>query len=296
MSSIATTFIYECNQTIRYNTKNPVPINQVIESLTGLNGLLKDVPRVIKGLTGVEIEDAQFFIQRIESGSLIDEILVKLFFKNQEEFDSFMEKIRENGKVRNTVVTLAIAGVIGYGANSLLGNKSTPNITATNNTIINIGAGEVKLTPEAFEAIVRSAVADKKDNAKNVVKFFAPSRADSQSSVFIEGVNSTMVEFPAAAIAEVPERLIIEKNELTKDLAKVIVQIRAADLDSKKAGWAGRIDGETERVKIELDPNVKEMDLFGKSHVLADATLIFAPRGKSNKLTPNKIYIRKIHQ
>lgn len=295
MSATAPVFVYECTHTIRYNTKNPVPISQVIEALNGLHGLLKDVPHLVGELTGTEIESAQFFIKRIESGSLTEDVLVKLFFKDEEAFHAFLDKVRENGKVRNTVVAMAIAGVIGYGINSLLSNKSATNITATNNTIINIGAGEVKLTPEAFEAIVKAAISDKKENARSTARFFAPSRADGTSSVFIEGDNATAIEIPPAVIAEVPDRLILAKNELTQDLTKVTVQIRATDLDSKKAGWAGRIDGLTERVRIELDPNVKEADLFGKTSVQADATLISTPKGKGNKLTPSKIYIRKIY-
>lgn len=288
--------MFECTYTIRYNTKNPVPIPTVIEALTALNGLLVNVPKILGQVTETKIESGEFFIERIQSGSLTEDLLIKLFFKDEAELDAFMEKIRENGMLRNTIVGAVIGGLIVYGITLATGKNQTPNITATNNTIINIGAGEVKLTPEAFEAIVKAAVTDKQETAKNAVKFFAPARTDSESSVYLEGLNATQIHIPPATIAETPEKFSPIKNERTEDLTNTTVQIRAADLDSKKAGWAGKIEGKTDRIKIELDPNVKESDLFGKASVSADVTLIYTPKSKNNELSPSKIYIRKIHK
>jgi hypothetical protein len=200
--------------------------------------------------------------------------------------------------VKGTVVAVAIAGVVGYGLHWATNGqgKAAPNISANNITIITVGAGEVQMTPETFKAVVAAAVGSKKDAAQDAIKFLAPSRGDTSSTVVINsGEGGPKFEIPAAAIAETPKKLDFAKNERFEELTQVEVLIRATDLDSKKTGWAGRIDGRTERVKIELDPTVSESEMFGKTRVLADATLIFAPRGKGAKLTPAKIYIRKIH-
>ncbi|QJW83215.1 hypothetical protein HK414_22565 [Ramlibacter terrae] len=54
-------------------------------------------------------------------------------------------------------------------------------------------------------------------------------------------------------------------------------------------------EGRTERVKIELDPKVSEVEIYGKSKVVADVTIVSEPRGKGAELRPVKIFIRKIY-
>jgi hypothetical protein len=162
--------------------------------------------------------------------------------------------------------------------------------------IITIGASEMHMTPEQFSAIVQSAVESKKDAAQNAIKLMAPARTDPSSSVDLNAASQgPKLQVPPAAIAETPKHLELPKNERTMDLPNAIVEIRASDLDSKKTGWAGKIQGATDRVRIELDPTVSETEMFGKSQVTADVTLIYAPRGRGETLKPAKIYIRKIY-
>ena len=200
--------------------------------------------------------------------------------------------------VKGAVVAVALAGIIGYAAYLASSGKPSPNITANNNVIINIGAGELKVNPEALQAIVHSVIraSGQKEAAQDVIKFLTPARNDPASTVVITPENGTAFEFPAAAIAEAPSKYDAPINERFEELAKADVLIRATDLDSKKTGWAGKIEGKTGRVRIELDPTVSEAEMFGRTTVTADATLIFAPRGKGEKLTPVKIYIRKIYR
>lgn len=65
------------------------------------------------------------------------------------------------------------------------------------------------------------------------------------------------------------------------------VQIRASDLDSKKSGWAGQIDGRTERVKVVLDPGIDEFEVFGKQNTRADVTIISKLKSGGNELLPD---------
>lgn len=293
-----TEYVYSAVHKIHYNTKNPVPLSEVIVALEALQGLLRDVPAVIEGITGADVLRSEFFIERIETGSLIEDVLVKLFFKDEADFEAFMGKIRENGVIRNTIVGVVIGGLVMYGAMSVLGasKASAPNITANNNTIINIGAGEVKMTPEQFQSIIENAVTDKKRNAQNAVKFLAPARQDAESSVSIGGAEvSGNVVITPAAIAEAPQRVDSIKNQKIEEVGAATVQIRASDLDSKKNGWAGKIEGRTNRVKIVLDPVIDESELFGKQSITADVTIIHTMKSGANELAPSTIVIRKIY-
>src|SRR5690606_25906764 len=125
----------------------------------------------------------EFYVEKIEAGSLLEKVGVKLFFKTEADFDAFLDRIRENGALRNSIVAVAFGALVTYGILSATGAMNSPStqITANNNVVINIGAGEVKMTPEAFQAVVAAAVGDKKSTAANAVKFLTPARNDSDS-------------------------------------------------------------------------------------------------------------------
>lgn len=293
-----TSFVYTAEHTIHYSTKNPLTILEVIDALKSLEQLLHGVPGVVTGITGIDIAKSEFLIENVQSGSLTETILVKLFFKDEAEFGQFLDKIRENGMLRNTIVGAALGGLIAYGIALAVSTNKTqaPNITANNNTIINIGAGEVKLTPEAFQAIVESAVKDKKEHAKAAVNFIAPAKSDPSSAVTISGHNMPEIEFTKEAIAETPEKVVIPANQKIDEYHAKEIIVRATNLDSKKSGWAGKIEGLTNRVVIELDPTIDESIVFGKSKIKADVTIISSlPKGHS-EYTPTKIVIRKVYQ
>lgn len=291
-------FVYATTHTVYYNTKNPVPISEVIGALQALEKLLRDVPKVVGGATGTHVVRSEFFIEKIETGSLLETVAIKLFFKDEEEFGKFLDKIRENGVLRNTLVGAALAGLVGYGIYLAAGANKSPaaNITANNNTIINIGAGEVNMTPDQFRAIVEAAVSDKKELAKNSVKFITPAKRETGSSVVISGNDaSAALEITPQAIFESPEKVDIPADRRIEDVKAIEVQIRASDLDSKKNGWAGRIEGRTDRVKIELDPVVNEAELFGKTKVKADVTIVYTMAKSAKELKPSSIFIRRIY-
>lgn len=287
-------FVYETTHRITYNTKKLVPIGDVIIALQGLQGLLESVPRLVSDITGVEIERSAFSLQTIESGSLIEDIVVQFFFKDRASLDAFIIKAGGSKAVKGAVIGVAIASLVGYGLYHAMASKPAPNITANNNVIIINGAADMNITPEVLIASIEAATSgNKKELAQGALKFVTPARADSSSSITIDG--NSKLQIQPGAISESPKKLDLPKNERFEELKKVEVLMRATDLDSKKTGWAGKIEGKTERVNVELDPTVSEADMFGKAKVIADATLIYTPRGKASKLTPTKLFIRKIY-
>jgi hypothetical protein len=201
--------------------------------------------------------------------------------------------------MRASFVTAIIAAAIAYGLYLATANKPAPNLTAMNNVIINVGAGEVGLTPEAFTAIVKAAIGDKKSVAESALKFVAPARASAGSSVTIDDQNAvaggaSKLEINAAAIAETPPRIELDANERIEEYKATKLVIRATNLDSKKSGWAGKLGTREERLPIELDPLVNEADIFGRTSVTVDAALVFKEKGRSKELTPARIFIRRV--
>lgn len=286
---------------VYYSTRTPVPIGEVVEALQGLERLLHSLPRALEKVTAVHIADAKIFVERVESGSLLEKVMIKLFFKSEQELEDFLDRIRANldGKpmLKNALITAVVAGLAAYGI--LLAAKAlqqpTPNITANNNVIINIGAGEVNMSPEEFRAIVETAVKDKKDHAKAAVKFVKPARGDGNASITFDGNEAFDIE--PRAIAETPAAVHLDPIRRVEELKQATVLIRAGDMDKAQSGWAGAVQGVTERLPIELDPTVSPVQLFGRQNrqVVADVAITYQQDGRSGTWVPKALFIRAIY-
>lgn len=284
-------YVFQISHRVYYNTKKPLPIKEVVLALQGLEGLLKPLPLVLGKLTGIDVDGAEFLIEHIESGSLVEDIAIRFFFKDRSNLDAFIDKISENKTVKSLVITSAIAGLLGYGLHIAMADKPAPAITATNSVIIQNGAGSLNISNEAFAAALADAVRDKKGIAESALKLIGPARMDPQSSIEFNG----QISIPPVAIAEAPRKIELEANERLEEHVNTVLTIRATNLDSKKSGWAGRLGNRDDRLPIELDPAVRQEDIFGRSTVLVDAALIFKEKGRSRELKPNRIYVRRIH-
>lgn len=287
-------YVYTLKHRIVYNTERPVPIKDVIIALQGLEGVLKPVPTIFSALTGVEVDSSEFLIQSLETGSLIEDVVIKFFFKNKENFDAFIEKSGENKMIKGAVLTAILAGVTGYGLYLAAGKNPAPAISATNSVIIQNGAGVLNITPEAFEAALEAVASkNKKELAESALKITTPVRADSKSSIAF-GSGDSRQEISYAAVIEAPSKLALEANERIEEYTNTTLVIRATNLDSKKNGWAGKLAQRDERLPIELDPAVAESEIFGRQEVLVDAALVFKEKGHSRELKPARIYVRRV--
>lgn len=293
-------FVFETSYKIYYKTENPVPIKQIISSLQGLEGIVKYLPAALTNLTGVEIQDSEFLIQSIEAGSLWEEIFVKLTFGNKENLDAFLAKTHANKPVRNTIIGVALLGLVGYGMHLAASASKTaaPTITATNSVIIQNGAGVLNLSPEAVQKHIEAAVKDKKSVAESAVRFIAPARAEANATISVgdaQDFEAGKIEIPSKAIKETPARLELEPNERIEVYKNTKLQIRALNLDSHTTGWKGRISAREDKLPIVFAPEVDLSTLFGRETLLVDADLVFAEKGKSRELQPKRIYVHRVH-
>lgn len=296
-------FVFESSHQIYFNTKEPIPVGEIAKSLLAIERLILSSTAAMEGVTAVEIDKISVFVSKIEAGSLYEDIVVKFFFKDQAGLDAFIEKVRnkvrEPGMPRNIVIGAVIAAVVGAGAyyaSSLSKGSGQTTITANNNVIINIGAGEVGMTPEAFKAVVDTAIKDKKALAENTVQFFKPARIDRGSSITFD--DSDSLKFSPDVIQATPATLKLEKAEHSKDYSDVDLEIRATDLDSQKRGWAGVITGLVDRrIPLKLAENVKTSDL-NHFRVRADVTIFYKrqSRGSGSELVPDYVLVRNVIQ
>lgn len=277
-----------------YSTKKPVTVKEIIESLQGLEFVVKQTRGTLQKLTDCKIDDVQLYVDELKSGSLIEDVIVRVFFGSEEEKNKFCEKIHEkigDGKMRNTIITAVLVGIIGYGIYLAI-KPSDPNyvINANNNVIINIGDSQ-KITNEKLTEIIRDSITNQKSLAQNTIKVLSPARTDESSSIQI----GDMATIPASTIMKTPTELNLQPLTDVVDYNDVPVIIRAMDLDKSNKGWGGIIvDKVDQRTKITFDPNIDINILAGRSSFMADVTVIKTLTNKDNEYKPTEIFIRSI--
>lgn len=285
-----TEFVLEVAHRVHYSNRDPIPISEIASSLLALERILLRAPRVLSLVTDVPIEGAEVFVDDILTGSLTEDIIVKLFFKDQAGLDAFLLKINEElGKrkvTRNVLIGALILSLVGaglYGAAKALGQSDAANsINVNNNVIINIGAEKSGMSAEQLEKIVLAAISDKKANARDAIEFVRPAKRDAEATISLE--DSAVLAIPKNVIAKAPHSLTIESEPSEKFYPDVDLQVRATNLDSKKSGWAAIIPNLVDRrVKLVLAEGVDPKKAAGKFTVRADVIVHSKPQGQSGE-------------
>lgn len=285
---------------IKYETKDPVPLEEIIDALGSLNTLLSSTSAVLSELSHVDILGHQLYVQRIESGSLIEDICVALMFGNKEKMDDFLQWLHKS-KMQPIIIGAILGGALTFGYHVLTTNNTVPIensgsmiSNSPNSLIINFPQGTLdEDTKKLLNDEIGKRIRNKDDFAKQTMNFMEPARRDPNAKISF-GEGSTKAELPASSIKAVPKKYAAKKNNLFVDMSGVTVKLRATDLDSKKSGWAGSIEGITNRVKVELDPTIDPIEIYGKTSITADVTLERSYNQQANQLVPKRIIIRSI--
>lgn len=256
-------------------------------------------PKALEVLTGVDIDRIEIFVDHIESGSLLQEMLVRFFFKDEQTMMSFIDKARDkvgDGPVKWGLLGVVVGGIIYYGAQTASDSQGgdTTNITANNNVIINIGAGEVGMTPDAFTAIVRSAVGDRKELVKATQKVMKPARNDPDASITFD--DSDVLVVPAAVVKEIPIDVAVGLDVREENFPSAELYIRATNRDSLNSGWVVRLPQKFghRKLKMKLDGGIDPEQIAGKDKILADVTIHYRRSESSKKYLPDFIELIRV--
>lgn len=283
-----------------YSTEKPVSVKEIIKSLQGWETVVKQSREVFAKLTGCDIDGVELEVELLRTGSLYEDVVIKLLFGSQEKMDDFVAKCHAkigDGAMRNALVFAVISGLVGYGlylASSAMDAKTAPHFEANNNVIINIGAGEANLTPEGLKSVIEAAVTNKKALAEGAIKVISPARNDDTASLQI-GQGKQVVVIPQETIKQAPTSVAMDPLSNSVDYPDVNIQIRALDLDNPSKGWAAVVPGLIERrVKLVLDPSLSPDALSGKMSFRGDITVTSNLSNKDNKYHPVEIILKSI--
>lgn len=294
----APTYTVDVQYGIKYTTTKPVPIPEIVNSLEALARIIKRTPKFVeKSFEGIQVVETDVYISKIESGSLIENFIVRYVFKDKENYDTakqVFDKIMADNTAIRTIVAMSVGGLIVYGVmNALPSNQPTTNLQMYNSTIMNIGA-DMNFEAGEIRAMLE-ATSDKKSLARDAVSAVRPAKADSNAT--IEVIDMPSIEMPSAAIAEAPEEYeppIPEEREVSYTNTQVVIY--ASDRDKSESGWAGIVPGVVDRrINMILDSNVDPMTLHGRTQVRADITVLERYVASKNRYEPRKVEIIRVN-
>jgi hypothetical protein len=291
---------------IYYSNRAGIPLAEVAEALIALDGILRHSPQVLEKLfPGIKVLDMNIFIDKIESGSLLETILIKFVFGSQEKFEQTLinarEKLQMDRLINNKGVVAAIAaatilttGIYCVKKDSPSGNKDTKAIEMNNNIIVNVGAGMTQMDPEQFRAVIEASLKGKEDKiAENAIRVVRPAKREPGSIITFDG-NQALTLTPEAIAAYPAHRPEPEPEEILENFDGVELSIRATDLDSNKKGWAAVIPLISDkRLRLQIDPSINPYDLIARPKLKANVTVLFRKADNGVK-APRLIYLNEV--
>lgn len=298
---------------VKYTNEQPLAVKDVIESLSALNKVsVYFLPQALAELTDTAIVSAELLVEGFQQGSFVEDVLVKLFFKDEEEMNKFLERIREGGRnvyrnlpgegrpvLKNAVaVTCVIGALVTAGAIYAISTKETQpsavTLNITDSNFVVIGAESYQISPDQFVKVIEKVGGtDKKKLAQAAVKIIAPAKKEEGAAVVMD--QNEKLSIPASTVKEVPDNVDFEPYETDQRHPDVDIEIRATDLDSASKGWAAIIRGLIDRrVKLLFDDGVNPEALAGKFKVRADVSVKYKMSAKTKKLEPVSITVEKL--
>lgn len=280
---------------IYYSNRNLVSIKDVIKSLEGIDTITSQFYTVASKIIGGELISSSGNIENLEIGSLFEDIIITLNFKDEEEFKKALHKFGQDHPMLKQAINFAFIATVLYGlysAATSVGGETT-HIQANNNVILNIN--QPGMSSEDIAAILDKALVDKKAIAKAAIKLAAPAKSDNEAKIsFKLNGQEDAIEYVISpqAIAETPDSFkeLIEEKVLNIDNASV--SIRATDLDKRNQGWGGVVAGIDKRLPITIAPNVDISKI--RDTTIVDVSIVYKRNNNDTNLRPVRIFIENI--
>lgn len=280
----------------------------IATSIIGLDNISHRVQQVLAiQFPDLHPKTVQVYVESVQPGSLLETILIVLWFGSQDEMIAFLRKIRERtgmDKV-NPIIAVAITALILKGGDFAISKMSGKNetgasgttisINGANNTINQYGANALHISPVDFERSISEGAGIKSSLASNAVKTLAPAKIFEtyDSSVMID--ENTALTISNSTIRETPSHIDRSPGSMQMELiTNTSVLVRAIDLDNRKKGWSVVLPGLSEnRMKLEFDQGINPKLLMRSDPFGADVEVYYTQDLSGNRKYRNA-FIRSV--
>lgn len=297
-------YFAEIPLTLFFVTEEPIAIKDIATSLLALERLTKRFPQMLEQLTKIDIQGYELRVEKLESGSLVEDLVMKIFFDDPEKeraFKEFLENHPMGTAVRwglgGFAVILLISQLMMSYKNFV--GEASPSIQANHNTIIQIGADQLGITTD--EVIELAEVATQGDRKKlfNAARdVLRPVEGHTNASVVAPGAGSasTEVALSPEALSEVPYSADLNANEQDIEYQNVMLEIRALDRDKTDSGWWGVLASAVGEKRLKLYFGDVDMEAIAfRLTIYVDATVTYRHDFNQATLVPKHATITRIY-
>ncbi|MGA6105620.1 hypothetical protein [Pseudomonas solani] len=292
-----------------FEADDPVPIDEIVSSLLGLQKLAAKVPTLVGVLCNadgdVDLEGLK--VSKIQSGSLLEVLVLTLLFSSVADKEKCIKWLNETamGKYAKfglgglLVLLLASEAVSMYDtfASKVDNQKETPSIQANHNVIINIGTQATGVDEEALKSAVDTALTgDRKKVVRAALDFIRPASGEGRGGLHV-GDHASGVQFSHEAAKDAPPTPDFRARDTEVAFVETQLEIRALDRDQSDRGWKGTLPRATgeKRLPIEFSEGLDISKAIKNESVKADVTVVMATDFNRGVLVPKKITVTKIY-
>lgn len=291
---------------ITYTNKGRVAIPEIAKSLIANEQLLLQSVKIFENsFPGLTIEKTSIGLRSIEHQSPLHETLILSFYAtHQRDLEQQIPKLLDDitglhiASEYSVIVNLFFLLVILYIIQMLFGQKEKPTqaILLDYENALQEASEKLKIPKSKIVTIIQNEIgkSDKKSLKRSVIQFLAPAKKEKGASINIGHDR----KISSRVILDTPSYLDLDddSNEIRTELEKVVISLRATDIDKNKSGWAGQIARISEsRLKMEVYPTVKLSELHGKKNILGDV-IIVSKRQDDGSYRPYMFHLIKVHK
>ncbi|MGK8436443.1 hypothetical protein ACRS3X_03650 [Ectopseudomonas hydrolytica] len=289
-----------------YDTKQPVPIPDVIKSLSALDRLSKGLPAFLSTLSGADIDSCELKVSRIESGSLKETLDVALRFLTAAEktkFETWLKTTKMGKGIRYAAFGgLLATAVLVVASSSMvlvdkLGGNSTPSIQASHSVVMVAGQDMFNVSRPELEAAISAAMAiDKKKIATASLDFISPAAGGGGGALFAGDDNKGPVSISEQAVRDAPAKPDFSIDDQELQFTNVTIDIRTLNRDSDQAGWVAKVPsvGKNKKLPMSFAPGVNYNKAFSSQFIQADITVTYSQTPKGS-LVPKSFVVTAVY-
>lgn len=296
----------EFSLAIKYTNPKGIPIPEIAESLLALENIVKFYPNLLnnvlkhKKIKGLKFDYVSVKLQKLESGSLIEDIIVRLFFKDKENLNRFLDKIRNkyhleimSEKAFAAIFLLILASWL---LNSCANQpESAVSINITNSGYLNVSSNALGVSNDELLSLMQKSIHETKSRQKikignSAIKFLGPIKRSAGNIIVDQDDNLSVFGSDIESLPKTAKEL---PTTITRTYENVSIYVRALDRDDPKKGWSIIVpDVSNKRVKVIINPQINLNELASREAFIG--TVIAEFDKKENKEVLRNYILRSI--